>query len=93
MKPVFSLAISAIVAASSFGIGAVPASAASVPFCNAAPYDIADRAHSITKELGDLGYSVARLETWNGCLRAFVVDENGHQHSEYFDPISLKPVL
>ncbi|HEY4200990.1 MAG TPA: hypothetical protein VGM83_10550 [Devosiaceae bacterium] len=43
-------------------------------------------------QLRQQGVDVARLETWNGCLRAFVRQADGSQTQQFFDPGSLQRV-
>ncbi len=92
------------VAALLFTLAAGPALAA--PFCYGGPpgihfrlnlqfggeYTESEQARFDLMALRQLGVDATRVERWNGCLRAFVRKENGHEAMEFYDPSTLERV-
>ncbi len=97
---------SAAIAVAVLAFGAVPAMAA--PFCIGGgnrpgvhvslsfhvgdEYTQSEIATFDLMALRKLGIDATRVERWNGCLRAFVREENGHEAMQFYDPITLERV-
>jgi hypothetical protein len=72
----------------------LPAQAAdtsSVPYCTGGE-SIADDADMIALKLQGNGVKAGGVEEWNGCVRAYITDANGHEAMAYFDPVTLQRV-
>lgn len=54
--------------------------------------DIVLNQDSILAGLRQRGYDVDRIEPWNGCVRAFIIQPNGGTRMMYFDPDTLQPL-
>jgi hypothetical protein len=97
---------SLVTLAAILGLAASSGSALAVPFCTehrsgiSVQIDINGRPHrnydaefeAYRQQLQQMGVDATRVESWNGCLRAFVRNSSGGQDMRYFDPNTLEPV-
>ncbi len=83
------------------GIGlaaATPAAAAQAvaapmqSFCDGTYADINANKDEITQRLSEKGINATSIEEWNGCVRAFVQNANGHESMVLLDPTTLQPI-
>ena len=49
-------------------------------------------ADAITAQLKSRGYDVEGVESWGGCVKAFVNEPGGGSHIAFFDPDTLEPL-
>lgn len=90
----FKTIIAAAIAASSLGVVALPAQAATSHAgvtCDRGA-SIAGNKDLITQELRAKGFNVESVESWNNCVRAFIVQPNGSLSMAFFEPGSLKQI-
>jgi hypothetical protein len=50
------------------------------------------QADLITAQLKRRGYDVEGVESWGGCVKAFVNEPGGSSHIMFFDPDTLEPL-
>jgi hypothetical protein len=88
------------------GLAASTGSALAVPFCTehrsglSVQIDSMGRPHrdydaefeAYRQQLQQMGVDATRVESWNGCLRAYVRNSTGGEDMRYFDPNTLEPV-
>lgn len=81
--------------------GALPAAAQSVANCRpdmviGPDGRLIDRIEltkdQIKLQLRQLGYDVDGVESWGGCIKAFINESNGTSHIGFFDPDTLQPL-
>lgn len=88
------LLLSLALAASALTMVAVPAQAQSqrVPRCDVGTdyrFD-ADQAELRIRGLGLNVKTVPKVEEWNNCFRAYILNPDGSEAVSYFDPTSLR---
>ncbi|MGN6099579.1 MAG: hypothetical protein ACTHOR_00390 [Devosia sp.] len=80
---------------------AAPALAASVASCRGDTITLRDGrrvetinyfADIIEAQLKARGYDVSNVESWGGCIKAFLTEPNGRSHIAFFDPETLEPL-
>lgn len=80
---------------------ALPASAAGVSSCRSekvlGPRGVlVERvdlfATTIAQQLRQRGYDVDSVQSWGGCVKAYINDPGGGAHMEFFDPDTLAPL-
>lgn len=86
-----SVAAFTLLAGAGFALPATAAPLAATCNVNHSAY-INDNASSIQQQLNDKGINANLVESYNGCVRAFVTKTNGTQTMEYFQPYSLQKV-
>jgi hypothetical protein len=55
-------------------------------------YTESEQASLDLMQLRAMGVDATRAERWNGCIRAFVRKENGHEAFEFYDPLTFERV-
>jgi hypothetical protein len=55
-------------------------------------YTESEQASLDLMQLRRMGVDATRAERWNGCIRAFVRKENGHEAFEFYDPETFERV-
>jgi hypothetical protein len=96
MNRTFMLAI-ALVALPTAGLTVLDVQAQSVPAaCSASNSRAADPVNEdpdhIAAALRAKGVNVARIESFGGCIRAYITDANGTESMAYFTPGTLEPL-
>ena len=80
---------------------ALPASAAGVSTCRSekvlGPRGVLIErvdlfADSIAQQLRQRGYNVESVQSWGGCVKAFIDEPGGGSHMAFFDPDTLAPL-
>lgn len=99
--PKFRFIAAALVLATVPMLASLPAQAESVASCrtervlgpNGFYIDpIVLNADTIALQLRENGYNVDSVESWGGCVKAYIIDPDGHQHIAFFDPDTLQPL-
>jgi hypothetical protein len=86
------LLIAPLIALAGIAPATLPALAQqSVPYCTGGE-NISQDAEQIELQLRGNGHDVTNVEEWNGCIRAYVTDNDGDEHMVFFDPETLQQI-